>query len=346
MNYVMEKLWSRPRGVINASYKTINDFESSSEKECSKLDKENEKIYSRLLTQAEKAHSAIRNSGLSMNLEVPIPPRPSNRDRFLLWKKRNVSKKVIEQTEAVIFLEKQGYKYNEHYEAYQAIDLAVEIKKNNGEPIEFTDNSKNFDNVYNKNDRNIFRRRSMYRLRENERLPKDLQNQKRGRNTTSVINPDFSQNQAFEQQSSRESVERLNSINSINGAQQDNFVPDRQYSRSSAQSPLQQNIQYHQSSAPSAPPPSAPQPSAPLSNVEHQIVQLNNKTNSSSINTTPNFSQIETQNRMINQVKPSAPPASNNLRRRNSSFGFDFEKGAENTLPQGVCGEQQYGLEF
>ena len=186
----------------------------------------------------------------------------------------------------------------------------------------------------------------MYRLRENERLPKDLQNQKRGRNTTSVINPDFSQNQAFEQQSSRESVERLNSINSINGAQQDNFVPDRQYSRSSAQSPLQQNIQYHQSSAPSAPPPSAPQPSAPLSNVEHQIVQLNNKTNSSSINTTPNFSQIETQNRMINQVKPSAPPASNNLRRRNSSFGFDFEKGAENTLPQGVCGEQQYGLEF
>ena len=127
MNSFIEKVWSRPKGVINASYKVINDFETSSEKECSKMDKENEKIYSRLLTQAEKAHYAIRNSGLSMNLEVPIPPKPSNRDRFLIWKKRNVSKKVIEQTEAVLFLESKGYKYDEHYEAYQAIDLANEL---------------------------------------------------------------------------------------------------------------------------------------------------------------------------------------------------------------------------
>ena len=112
-----------------------------------------------------------KHSGLSMNLEVPHPPRPSNRDRYLLWKKRNVSKKVIDQTEAVLFLESQGYKYNEHYEAYQD-DLAMEVKKGNGEPIEFVDNSANFDNVYNKNDKNIFRRRSMYRLQENEQLLK------------------------------------------------------------------------------------------------------------------------------------------------------------------------------
>ena len=170
------------------------------------MDKENEKIYSKLLTQAEKAHNAIRNSGLSMNLEVPITPRPSNRDRYLLWKRRNISKKVIEQTEAVLFLESKGYKYNEHYEAYQAVDLAIEIKKTNGEPIEFVDTSKNFDNVYNKNDKNIFRRRSMYRLRENEQLPKDLQkinlrDKSASLNTNSkkiVVNEDFIPSQNFE----------------------------------------------------------------------------------------------------------------------------------------------------
>jgi hypothetical protein len=169
MNSIIDKIRSKSRSGISASYKIINDFESSSEKECSKMDKENEKIYSKLLSQAEKAHYAIRNSGLSMNLEVPIPPRPSNRDRFLLWKKRNISKKVIEQTEAVLFLESKGYKYNEHYEAYQAIDLATEIRKSSGENLEFKDNSKNFDNVYNQHDKNIFRRRSMYKLKENEK---------------------------------------------------------------------------------------------------------------------------------------------------------------------------------
>jgi hypothetical protein len=168
MNNFIDKLRSKSRNGINASYKIINDFESSNEKECSKMDKENEKIYSKLLTQAEKAHNAIRYSGLSMNLEVPIPPRPSNRDRYLLWNRRNVSKKVIEQTESVLFLASNGYKYNEHYEAYQAIDLATEVKKNNGDTLEYKDTSKNFENVYNKNDKNIFRRRSMYKLKENK----------------------------------------------------------------------------------------------------------------------------------------------------------------------------------
>ena len=31
----------------------------------------------------------------------------------------------------------------------------MEVKKTKGEPIEHVDNSKNFDNVYNKNDKNI-----------------------------------------------------------------------------------------------------------------------------------------------------------------------------------------------
>ena len=51
----------------------VSEFEKSSEKECIKFDKENEKIYSKLLSQAQKAQNAIKNSGLSDEFEVPIP---------------------------------------------------------------------------------------------------------------------------------------------------------------------------------------------------------------------------------------------------------------------------------
>ena len=69
------------------SYKIINDFENITEKICIKIDKENDIIYNKLLSKAKQAQYSIRSSGLSMNLEVPIPPRPNNRDRFILWKK-------------------------------------------------------------------------------------------------------------------------------------------------------------------------------------------------------------------------------------------------------------------
>ena len=168
MSSCFGKLLSRNESnLVNTTYKLISEFEKSSEKECAKSDKENEKIYSKLLNQAQKAQDAIKNSGLSMNLEVPIPPRPSNRDRYILWKKRNVEKRVIDQTEAVLYLQKKGYEYNTHYEAYQAIDLAAEIRRNNKEEENFEDNSKDFSNVYTAQDKNILRRRSIRNLSKN-----------------------------------------------------------------------------------------------------------------------------------------------------------------------------------
>ena len=161
---------SSNNNIIDATYKLISEFEKSSERDCSKVDKANEKIYSRLLSQAQKAQDAIKNSGLSMNIEVPIPPRPSNRDRFILWKKRNIEKRVIDQTEAVLYLETKGYKYNIHYEAYQAIDLANEIKKTNNEQEEWQDKSKNFNEVYTARDKNILRRRSVRALSRPENM--------------------------------------------------------------------------------------------------------------------------------------------------------------------------------
>ena len=154
--------FKKPKPLRN--YKIINDFDNINEKYCIKLDKENEAIYNKLLSKSKRAQNTILNTGLSMNLEVPMPPRPNNRDRFMLWKKRNVQKPVLRQTEAVLFLQENGYKLNVHYEAYQAIDLYNEIRKKKGIKNHYVDNTKNFDDLYTKKDRNIFRRRSMVGL--------------------------------------------------------------------------------------------------------------------------------------------------------------------------------------
>ena len=145
-------------------YILISDFENITEKDCIKYDRINQENYNNLLLKAKQAQYTIRNSGLSMNLEVPMPPRPCNRDRLILWRKRNVSKPVIDQSNAVVFLTENGYILNQHYEAYQAIDLANELKRKKGINTNFKDVSKDFNDIYTKKDRNILRRRSMYNV--------------------------------------------------------------------------------------------------------------------------------------------------------------------------------------
>ena len=142
----------------------ISNFEDVTEKECIKYDRINQDNYNNLLLKAKQAQYTIRDSGLSMNLEVPLPPRPCNRDRLILWRKRNISKPVIEQSNAIVFLIEQGYVLNKHFEAYQAIDLANEIKRKKGIKTHYKDVSKDFDDIYTQKDRNIFRRRSMYNV--------------------------------------------------------------------------------------------------------------------------------------------------------------------------------------
>lgn len=146
-------------------YNIINNFGKVTEKTCITADRNNEKIYKSLISKARNAAKNIENTGLSMSLEVPPPPTPNNRDKWILWKKRNVQKYVIPQSEAVLFLNEKGYKLNEHYEAYQAIDLVNEIKKKTGDTeIQTTsiENGNKFNNLYRTEDKNVYRRRSMY----------------------------------------------------------------------------------------------------------------------------------------------------------------------------------------
>lgn len=148
----------------SSSYVTIDDFKNTTMKECTSLDRKNEKIYRELLEKAKRAEKTIQNSILSVNLEVPPPPRPSNLERYNIWNKRNILKPVIEQSEAVLFLQSRGFILNDDYEAYQAIDLSKEIKNNEGIVESSEDKTTQFNKIFTNNDNNILRRRSIHRM--------------------------------------------------------------------------------------------------------------------------------------------------------------------------------------
>lgn len=167
-NSIVTRLLNSVRGRsnvedLNNPYIIVTNFRETNERECGKIDTRNERKYNELIKKANKAERTIKNSGLSMNVEVPPPPHPSNRDRFILWKKRNSVKHVIPQTKAVAFLTREGYTLDKDYEAYQAVDLANEIRKKKGLPPENEDETTYFKNVFTHRDKNIFRRRSMVR---------------------------------------------------------------------------------------------------------------------------------------------------------------------------------------
>ena len=116
-------------------YKIIVDFYNTTSYKCRKADKYNEKIYRDALKKTQDGVSKILKAGLHIDVNITPPPSPNNYENFILWHKRNVNKPVIEQSEAVYFLTKNGYELNINYEAYQAIDyykyLKIKLDKKN-----------------------------------------------------------------------------------------------------------------------------------------------------------------------------------------------------------------------
>ena len=159
----------------NKVYEVISNFNQITEKKCIKLDTNNERVYATLLSKAQKAHKTLENCILNINIEVPPPPKPSNRDRLILWKKRNVSMPVIEQSKAILYLYSNNFELDKDYEAYQAIDLYHELKKQKGVFEQEEDKSTNFDNVYSAADSNIYRRRSIIRMETPCNIQKNIQ---------------------------------------------------------------------------------------------------------------------------------------------------------------------------
>ena len=240
----MNRIKSIKRKHIDYStvpYNIITEFEKVNEKKCISADKENEKTYKSLIYKARMVAKNIENTGLSMSLEVPPPTTPNNRDKWILWKKRNVSKHVILQSEAVIFLYEHGYKINEHYEAYQAIDLANEIRKQNGESelqSSSLENGNKFNNLYKTEDKNIYRNRSMYGSKAFDAIINNIKDESFERN------PNFNDIRQFTQ-----SNQSFSQIKSENYKIENNKIENNKIENNIIENKCIMNVQ------PSAPPP-------------------------------------------------------------------------------------------
>lgn len=138
-------------------YRIFETFSNIKEKECIEADKQNELLYRNTVKKINGAIMIINKTGISMNIEVPKPPSPNNYQKYVLHKKRNISKNVIYQSKAVAYLIDKNYKLDLDFEAYQAIDVANWVKKLNGEHNFFLSGNEIDEQNENINTSNLFR---------------------------------------------------------------------------------------------------------------------------------------------------------------------------------------------
>ena len=109
-------------------YKLLNINDNTKDKECVDADRDNEKLYRKTINKIKTATKNWENTGVSLTLEIPEPPKPNNYDRLLLFRKENVLRPAIQQSQATLYLFKNNYILGKDYEAYQAIDLFNKLK--------------------------------------------------------------------------------------------------------------------------------------------------------------------------------------------------------------------------
>lgn len=144
----MNRRWSLNKKNNKIVYNLININENTKDKECINADTENEKKYQSVMKKAGKTSKIWDNTGVTMNIDVPSPPKPNNYDRLLDYKKKNVLRPSIQQSKATLYLFKKGYKLGKDYEAYQAIEIHKKLTK-----IEQEEN--NFNELLEDNQNNI-----------------------------------------------------------------------------------------------------------------------------------------------------------------------------------------------
>ena len=125
----MSRRWSLKRKNNKIVYDIININENTKDKECINADNENEKKYQSVMKQAGKTSKLWDNTGVTMNIDVPTPPKPNNYDRLLDYRRKNVLRPSIQQSMATIYLYKHGYVLGKDYEAYQAIEIHNKLLK-------------------------------------------------------------------------------------------------------------------------------------------------------------------------------------------------------------------------
>lgn len=115
--------WSLNKKNNKIVYNVLNINENTKDKVCINADTENEKKYQQVMKQAGKTSKLWDNTGVTLNIDVPKQPIPNNYDRLLDFRKKNVIRPSIQQSNATIYLYNKGYVLGKDYEAYQAIEI-------------------------------------------------------------------------------------------------------------------------------------------------------------------------------------------------------------------------------
>ena len=119
----MNRRWSLNKKNNKIVYNILNINEHKKKK----------KKYQSVMKKAGKTSKLWDNTGVTMNIDVPSPPKPNNYDRLLDFRKKNVLRPSIQQSNATLYLYKNGYKLGKDYQAFQAIEIynkLIQMDKN------------------------------------------------------------------------------------------------------------------------------------------------------------------------------------------------------------------------
>ena len=122
-----------------ASYHYVENFDNITEEDCMKIDVQNRETYKKNMDLYENISKQIEHKNAMFKIDTPPTPpnEPSNYDRFISHRMRNISRNVRYQTYAVHHLLLKGYrlifepKQNRseiEFEPFEAIDLFEKLE--------------------------------------------------------------------------------------------------------------------------------------------------------------------------------------------------------------------------
>ena len=135
----MSRRWSFKKNNNKIIYNILNINENTKDKDCITADTNNEKKYQSVMKKAGETSKLWDNTGVTMNIDVPVPPKPNNYDRLLAFRKKNVLRPSIQQSNATIYLYRNGYVLGKDYEAYQAIEIHDKLIQKEAEEKHITE---------------------------------------------------------------------------------------------------------------------------------------------------------------------------------------------------------------
>lgn len=118
----------KKRRLVPRSYRIFRNISSHTLRECMDADKANAALYQRRLNDYASACQKLREDGLEFEIKSISPPPTNNTQRFHVFSARKTLVPAVEQTEAVLALERMGLHVFRDYEPQTAIVRYRELK--------------------------------------------------------------------------------------------------------------------------------------------------------------------------------------------------------------------------